>query len=116
MSYAKAGLLLLLILPLFIGTYPSGKANPGTTVFVDPKESAVKLGQTFNISIKIIDVTGLLGFDFRLSYDANVLKLVDVQEGPFLKSVGNTLLINVTTKGTIWLAVAHLRRSTFAIR
>ena len=106
MSYAKAGLLLLLILPLFAVTYPSGKANPGTTVFVDPKESTVKLGQIFNISIKIIDVTGLLGFDFRLSYDAAILQLVDAREGSFLKSIGYTFFINLTTKGNIWLAVA----------
>jgi hypothetical protein len=85
---------------------PLGKATPETTtVFVDPKENSVKLGQTFPINISITDVSGLLGFDFCLSYDTTVLTLVDVQEGPFLKSVGNTFTINLTTTGLIWLAV-----------
>jgi hypothetical protein len=79
---------------------------PGTIVAVDPTTSTVKLGQTFVININITDVTGLLGFDFLLSYDTAVLKLVDVQQGSFLKSVGSTFMINLTTNGLVWLAVA----------
>lgn len=78
---------------------------PETVVAVDPVDNTVKLGQIFNISIKITDVTALLGFDFRLVYNSAVLQLVDVREGPFLKSVGPTLMINLTTKSIIWLAV-----------
>ncbi|MGA3191948.1 MAG: cohesin domain-containing protein [Candidatus Bathyarchaeia archaeon] len=106
MRNGKASLLALIILALFVGIYPLGKATPGTVVAVDPTASTVKLGQTFGININITDVTGLLGFDFQLSYDATVLKLVDIQQGSFLKSVGSTLVINLTTNGVIWLAVA----------
>ena len=98
-------LLVLMILALFMGVYPLSKAMPATVVAVDPEESAVKLGQTFGININITDVTGLLGFDFELSYDTTVLKLVDIEQGSFLKSVGPTIVINLTTEGVIWLAV-----------
>ena len=90
-----------------MGVYPLGKATtPETVVAVDPAESNVTLGQTFSVNVNITDVTGLLGYDFELSYNTTVLTLVGVQEGPFLKSVGLTFLINLTTEGVIWLADA----------
>jgi hypothetical protein len=99
-------LLALIILALFMGAYPLGKATNEAIVAVDPRESTVNLGQTFGININITGVTGLLGFDFQLSYNTTVLKLVDVEQGSFLKSVGSTFVINLTTEGNIWLAVA----------
>jgi hypothetical protein len=90
-----------------MGVYPLGKAaTPETVVAVDPAESNVTLGQTFSVNVNITDVTGLLGYDFELSYNTTVLTLVGIQEGPFLKSVGPTFLINLTTEGVIWLADA----------
>lgn len=106
MTREKASLFLLVILLTFVHVYPLARAMPGTVVFVDPKDNNVKLGQNFTVSIRIQEVTGLLGFDFQLSYEPSILKLLDVQEGPFLKSVGPTMMINLTTNGNIWLAVA----------
>lgn len=107
MRIGKVTLLVSMISLLLSCMVPLGKAPAETaTVFVDPRESSVKLGQTFPINVSITDVSGLIGFDFCLSYDSTVLSLVDVQEGPFLKSVGNTFMINLTTTGLIWLGVA----------
>jgi hypothetical protein len=95
----------MILLP-FISAYPLATAMPGTIVAVDPTESNVKVGQTFDINVNITDVSGLLGFDFMLSYDTAILKLIDIKEGPFMKSVGSTFMINLTTQGLVWLAVA----------
>ena len=106
MEKAKAALRVIVIALLLLSVCPLAKASPAATVFVDPEESSVEVGQTFSVNIGIADVSGLLGFDFLLSYNASVLELVSVGEGSLLKSVGSTYMINLTTGGLIWLAVA----------
>ena len=105
MNKAWAALLLMVTVLLFVVVCPLGMANPETTVFVDPKEGNVEEGQTFAVNISIADVSGLLGFEFLLSYNTTILELASVQEGPFLKSVGSTFMVNLTTKGLVRLAV-----------
>jgi hypothetical protein len=100
----KASLLAPMILLLFMGVFPFSGALPDTIVAVDPKETSVKVGQTFSVNINITDVSGLVGFDFKLSYNTSILTLADIKEGPFLKSGGSTFLINLTTSGQVWLA------------
>jgi len=95
----------IVIMLLFVVVCPLGMAIPETTVFVDPKESNVEEGQTFSVNISIENVSGLLGFDFLLSYTITILQLVSIEEGPFMKSVGSTFMINLTTEGQVWLAV-----------
>ena len=102
----KAALPVIVIVLLLLSECPLGMASPEATVLVDPEESSVEVGQTFSVNISIANVSGLLGFDFLLSYNSSVLDLVSVGEGSFLKSVGSTFMINLTTKGLIWLAVA----------
>ena len=104
MKKAKAALPVSIIVLLFVVVRPLCMATPDTTVFVDPKESNVKVGQTFAINISIVNVSGLIAFDFLLSYNTTVLQLTDIEEGPFLKSAGDTFLINLTTSGQVWLA------------
>jgi hypothetical protein len=101
---AKRTLLGLIILLPLVAVYPLGRAVPGTVVAVDPTENMVKVGETFSININITSVSGLVGFDFLLSYDESILNLTDIKEGPFLKSIGSTFLINLTTIGQVWLA------------
>jgi hypothetical protein len=102
------GVLLALVIVLlpFMVVHPIGMAMPGTVVAVDPTQTTVKVGQTFPIDINITDVSGLVGFDFELSYNSSVINLIDIQLGPFLKSAGPTFLINLTTTGQIWLAAS----------
>jgi hypothetical protein len=106
---AKEGLFALIIV-LIIGllpltfVHPLAMVMPTTTVAVDPTETTVKVGQTFPINVNISDVSGLVGFDFMLSYNKAIIKLTDIELGPFLKSVGSTFLINLTTSGQVWLA------------
>lgn len=106
MKKARAIMPLMIVVLLFVAVCPLGMAEPEATVFVDPKESSVKEGQTFSVNVSVANVTGLLGFDFLLSYDITILQLTSIQEGPFLKSVDSTFMINLTTEGLVWLAVA----------
>ena len=83
-----------------------------TTVYVYPEETTVKVGETFKVYINVQAVSGLQGFDFRLSYDTRVLDCIALEEGPFLSSVNHTFIakreINDSycgTYGVAWLAV-----------
>jgi hypothetical protein len=82
---------------------------------VDPEEITVKLCQTFKINVNIIDVSGLQGFDFCLSYDSSILNCSEVEEGPFMASFGSTIVaykeIDDNYKpsvGRVWFALAIL--------
>jgi len=102
----------MVLLPLIV-VHPLVMAIPGAVVAVDPTQTTVKVGQTFPIDINITDVSGLVGFDFELSYNTSVISLIDVQLGPFLKSAGSAFLINLTTAGQIWLAASLYQSGTW---
>lgn len=106
-----ASIPMLLLLAMIAG----GVASLGTTVYVDPEESTVKLCQTFKIDVNVADVSGLQGFDFCLSYDTTILDGLEVEEGSFMASFGLTIVAYKEidddykpTVGRIWFAVALL--------
>ncbi len=87
-------------------------ASPQTTVYVDPEISEVKVGETFTVDIKIDDVSGLQGLDFRLTYDTCILDGLKVVEGPFMASGGPTFVIKMEVEdevtpslGRVWVAM-----------
>lgn len=92
-----------------------GVASLGTTVYVDPEESTVKLCQTFKIDVNVADVLGLQGVDFCLSYDTTILDGLEVEEGSFMANFGLTIVAYKEidddykpTVGRIWFAVVLL--------
>jgi len=64
--------------------------SASATVFVYPSSNTVAVGQTFFIDVKISAVVDLYGWEFKLRWDPNLLDVVDVIEGPFLKQGGET--------------------------
>lgn len=71
------------------------------TVFVEPSSQvSPSAGKTIAISVKVKEVTDLIGFQFELNFDKTAIKLVSVEEGGFLKSSGiNTLPLLSTKSG-----------------
>jgi len=59
-------------------------ASPSTVISVDPEVSATAPGQSFNITIKITDVSELIGWQVNLTFNPAVLNVVNATEGPFL--------------------------------
>jgi hypothetical protein len=59
-------------------------------VYVDPAESEVSVNQNFTINIMIFDVYDLYGWEFKLKWKPELLDVIDVREGPFLKKGGGT--------------------------
>jgi len=55
---------------------------------VDPPSVSTEY-RTFNVTVKIEDIeenSSMIGFQFRLLYNSNILKVLNVIEGPFLQS------------------------------
>ena len=66
----------------------------GTTISISPSSSTLsqsQIGTSFQINISISDVTNLWSWKVRLNWNPDVLNVTNVDEGPFLKSVGLTL-------------------------
>ena len=61
-----------------------------TTVSVVPSSVTAYVGQNFSIDIAISDVLDLYGWEFKLSWNASLLDVVNVTEGTFLKNGGST--------------------------
>ena len=60
------------------------------TVSVSPSLVTAGMGENFIISVNISNVTDLFGWEFKLGWNASILEVVDVIEGDFLKSGGET--------------------------
>jgi hypothetical protein len=60
------------------------------TVDVSPPSITATVGQEFSVDINISNVSDLYGWEFKLGWDPSLLSLVGVDEGPFLKSGGDT--------------------------
>jgi hypothetical protein len=77
----------------------SGQAD-SATVAVSPSSITASVGQGFSIGINISSVSDLYGWEFYLGWNSSLLSLVSVNEGPFLRSGGNTYFtyyLNTTT-------------------
>jgi hypothetical protein len=60
------------------------------TVAVSPPSITASVGQDFIVDINISNVSDLYGWEFYFGWNSSLLSLVSVNEGPFLKSGGNT--------------------------
>jgi general secretion pathway protein D len=68
-------------------------------VEIDPEENRVPgIGRTFTINITVLQVTDLWGWEFQLFYNSLQMNCTGVEEGPFLKTAGETFfwVVNLT--------------------
>lgn len=59
-------------------------------VSVNPANSYAVIGQNITVNIDVSNVTDLYGWEFKLGWNNTILELLNVTEGPFLKSNGAT--------------------------
>jgi len=71
---------------------PTTVANPSSlaTIYVFPETIVGMPVQNFTIEIRIEDVIDLYGWEFRLAWNTAVLEVLNIEEGPFLKTGGDT--------------------------
>ncbi|RLI22213.1 hypothetical protein DRO54_01670 [Candidatus Bathyarchaeota archaeon] len=67
------------------------KILPRPVLYVDPSESVVQVGENFNVTVNIKNCLDLYGSEFKLEWNPEILDLVKIIEGDFLKTGGETL-------------------------
>ncbi len=72
--------------------------SPGTGFAFSTDTSSVRVGDTFTVHVNVEKVADLSGWQFDLTFDPDVLEVVKVNEGDFLKKDGGTTFFQ---RGTI---------------
>jgi len=74
--------------------------NTTTILSVDPSETHVTNGFGFSLDVKMDNVTDLYAFDVRLYFNTTLLQAVQLNEGPFLRSGGDTFVVKSVINAT----------------
>ena len=69
-------------------------ADNDPTLSLNASPVLPSIGDSFNVTLSVDNVTNLWAWGNRLTWDPNVLNLTDINEGPFLSSGGLTLFLN----------------------
>jgi len=86
----KRSLILISLLFLTIPLIRIGASSPATKVYVDPAMSEANVGETFNVLVKIADVTDAFSLQFYLGWNSTVMNATAWSEGGFLNQGGVT--------------------------
>ena len=62
-----------------------------TTVSVDPASQTVQPGDTFDVDVRVDDVTFMGADQATLNFDSSAMQVTGVTEGDFLKTAGSTM-------------------------
>lgn len=85
-------------------------APSGSVIKVEPSVSSIQVNNTGVAPIKVGNIANLTAFEVHLSFDPNVLEVIELKDGGFIKPdfvVQNTF---DNTAGTIDYAVAQINR------
>jgi len=64
--------------------------KPTTTLYIDPQTIKGTMGQVFMVNISVSEVADLYGWQIKLEWNPQILELINVTEGNFLKRHGQT--------------------------
>jgi hypothetical protein len=93
-SRNKSILLAVLIFAFFtLRGFPLATNATVTEIYVDPPSISLDIGEPFSINVRIVDVSDLCGWQFKLYYNNTILNGTAVTEGSFLKTGGSTFMI-----------------------
>ena len=80
----------------FFGFAPEAEytvVSPGTGFTFSTDTTSVRVGDTFTVRVNAEKVTDLAGWQFDLTFNPDVLEVVEVNEGDFLKTDGGDHLL-----------------------
>jgi len=85
-------------------------APSGPVIKVEPSVSSIQIADTALVSAKVENIADLIAVEVHLSFDANVLEVIELKDGGFIKPdfvIQNTF---DNAAGTIDYAVAQIDR------
>jgi len=74
-------------------TSADGAVHVSALMKVDPPSFSVNLGDSFRVNVSVVCVSNLAGWEFKLYFKRSILECLAIDEGPFLKNVGQTFHI-----------------------
>lgn len=86
-------------------------AQGGTVVRVEPETLSTQVNSNLNLAVKVDNITNLAAIELHLSFNPNVLEVVQITNGGFVAAdfIAQNVFDNAT--GTIDYAIAQLNRS-----
>ena len=111
--FAKKGiwLSLLILFSFTVGVRQVNATNGSVHLFVDPPsivDPALQPPDTFNISVKIANVTGLYAYEFKLGYNTAILNCLGAITIPFDNETNFSMKVQVKDNlGLIWVNVTY---------
>jgi len=86
------------IVLVYMSTFAFGAQ--AATVMIDPAaRDSPPAGETLTVDVKVVDIVGLFGYEFKLSFDNSALKFSGIEEGEFLGKDGATTFLFLTLNG-----------------
>lgn len=85
-------------------------APSGPVIKVEPSTSSIQVNNTALVSVKVENIADLIAVEIHLSFDANLLEVIELNDGDFIKAdfvIQNTF---DNAAGTIDYAVAQINR------
>ena len=95
---------------LTVLTLATSCAPSGSSITVDSSASSVQVNDTVKVSIKAVNIANLTAFETHLSFDTNVLEVVEVIDGDFIKADFTVQNIFDNASGTVDYAIAQINR------
>jgi hypothetical protein len=86
-------LLFLLAFTIILGGIRTVPAVTDNSVYVNPENTSTTKGSDFTVDIDVANITlddpnctyGVFGWEFRMIFNASLIEVVNVEEGPYLK-------------------------------
>lgn len=79
-------------------------------VKVAPPESSLQVNGTTRVPVTVENITNLIAYEMHLSFDANVLEVIELKDGGFIQADFVVQNIFDNTAGTIDYAVAQIEQ------
>jgi len=74
--------------------------SQATAISTQPKASPGNVGVDFDVNITVAEVANLFVWELNMTFNATVLNIVSVVEGPFLQTAGSTLMLDPVIDNT----------------
>ena len=101
----------VIFLCLLLGITSCGGANGiGPALAIEPATSSIAVNETVSVSVNITDVANLTAIEIHLSFDPNLLEVVEVTNGGFLQPDFVVQDIYDNAAGTLDYAIAQMNQ------
>jgi hypothetical protein len=88
-------ILIMMLLSLILNfNVQISRSSPEPTISIEPRQTKkLSVDETFTVNVTVKDCQNVYAVQVDIRYDPYILDAIEIIEGPFLKSAGNTLVL-----------------------